>query len=98
MQTVLVAAPQMDPPLSTIISFPNLGEFCMILKAVTTFVIQIIHVSEPGNLESISFLKFSIDLPSPLTLNDIKQTMQTCPPRVLFLRRKRAVIRLPGVI
>lgn len=55
MQTVMVAAPRMDPTLSTIISFPNLGEFCLTLKAVITFVIQIIHVSELGNLVSISF-------------------------------------------
>lgn len=51
MQTIMDAAPA---PSSTI-SFPNLGEFCMTLKAVTTFVIQIIHVSDLGNLVSISF-------------------------------------------
>lgn len=55
MQAVMVAAPRMDPTPSTRISFPNLGEFCMTLKAVTTFVIHIIHVSELGNLVSTSF-------------------------------------------
>lgn len=51
----MVAAPQVDPTPFTIIFFLNLGEFCMTLNDVTTFVIQIIHVSELGNLVSISF-------------------------------------------
>lgn len=53
MQTISVV-PQMDPTPYTIISIPNLDKFCMNLKAFT-FVIQIKHLNELGNLESILF-------------------------------------------